>query len=89
KCCTILNASFSNDDVHDDGDDHGGGDHDDDDARDDGGDHGDDRDVRGDDDVLLLWQVHLEHIGEQQSSTWRQGLQQQTSCLLLDGNKSC
>ncbi|GFU17581.1 hypothetical protein NPIL_571051, partial [Nephila pilipes] len=61
---------ISNDDVRDDD-----GDHDDDDVRgggdvhDDGGDRDDGRDVHGDDDALLPWQVHLEHIGERRSST--------------------
>ncbi|GFU04224.1 hypothetical protein NPIL_258771 [Nephila pilipes] len=93
KLCTNAAALgvqyISNDGAHDDGDGHGGGAHDDDDARDDDGDHGDGRDAHGDDGVLPPLQVHLEHIGERRSSTWREGLQQRTSCLLLYVKISC
>ncbi|GFS90340.1 hypothetical protein NPIL_108761 [Nephila pilipes] len=78
----------SNDGAHDDGDGRGGGAHDDGDGRDGGGDRGDDRDVHGDDDALLPWQGHQEHIGERRPSTWREGLRQRTSCLQLDGKQS-
>ncbi|GFU53983.1 hypothetical protein NPIL_385921, partial [Nephila pilipes] len=72
---------ISNDDVHDDD-----GDRDDvhdDDVRDDGGDRGDGRGVHGGDDVLPPLQEHQGQIGERRSSTWREGLQQRTSCFLL------
>ncbi|GFS90339.1 hypothetical protein NPIL_108751 [Nephila pilipes] len=84
----LCSTTFSNDDAHDDGDDRGGDDHDGDDVRDDGGAHDGDRDAHGDDDALLPWQGHQENIGERRSSTWREGLQQRTSCLLLDGKIS-
>ncbi|GFU60979.1 hypothetical protein NPIL_652971 [Nephila pilipes] len=78
----LCSTSYSNDDVHDDGGGRDGDVHDDD-VRDDGGARDGDRDAHGDDDALFPWQVHLEHIGERRSSTWREGLQQRTSCFLL------